>query len=191
MEMGKLAIGLFETGESDRARSAALDGDLEKIPPHAGAPALRCRDTGVAHSGKSRPNGGVGGEKLVADHVVSGLQVIIAEGGGAVGNTGWAVLIVERTPDGAIFDLSHRGVEVARCFLAITPASEQRLWGEASAYPTLPGVRLTKPGAPPWLAVGLLPDGMVLLGNQPDLMLELGDFERGVAWALLEMPHYQ
>jgi len=125
MEMGKLAIGLFETGESDRARSAALDGDLVKIPPHAGAPALRCRDTGVAHSGKSRPNGGVGGEKLVADHVVSGLQVIIAEGGGAVGNTGWAVLIVERTPDGAIFDLSHRGVEVARCFLAITPASEQ------------------------------------------------------------------
>jgi hypothetical protein len=27
---------------------------------------------------------------------------------------------------------------------------------------------------------------MVLLGNQPDLMLELGDFERCVAWALLE-----
>jgi hypothetical protein len=70
---------------------------------------------------------------------------------------------------------------VARCFLAITAASEQRLWGEASAYPTLPGVQLTKPGAPPWLA-----DGMVLLRNQPDLMLELGDFERCVAWALLE-----
>jgi len=48
----------------------------------------------------------------VADHVVSGLQVIIARGGGAAGNTGWAVLIVERSPDGAIFDLSHRGVEV-------------------------------------------------------------------------------
>jgi hypothetical protein len=112
----------------------------------------------------------------VADHVVSGLQVIIAGGGGAVGNTGWAMLFVERTPNGAIFDLSLRGVEVARCFLAITPASEQRLWGEASAYPALPGVRLTKPGALPWLAVGLLPDGMVLLGNQPDLMLELGRF---------------
>jgi len=67
----------------------------------------------------------------VADHVVSGLQVIIARGGGAVGNTGWAVLIIERSPDGAIFDLSHRGVEVARCFLAITSALERRLWGEA------------------------------------------------------------
>ena len=67
----------------------------------------------------------------VADHVVSGLQVIIAEGGGSVGNTGWALLIVERSPDGAIFDLSHRGVEVARCFLAITSALERRLWGEA------------------------------------------------------------
>ena len=42
----------------------------------------------------------------VADHV-SGLQTIIAEGGGAAGNTGWAVLTVERSPDGAIFDLSH------------------------------------------------------------------------------------
>jgi hypothetical protein len=97
-------------------------------------------------------------------------------------------LIVERSPDGAIFDLSHRGVEIARCFLAITPASEQRLWGEASAYPTLPGVQLTKPVAPPWLAVGLLPDGMVLLEAQPDLMLELGDFERCVAWALVGLP---
>jgi hypothetical protein len=27
---------------------------------------------------------------------------------------------------------------------------------------------------------------VVLLGNQPDLMLELGNFERCVAWALLE-----
>ena len=111
----------------------------------------------------------------VADHVVSGLQVIIAKGGGAVGNTGWAVLIVERSPDGAIFDLSHRGVEAARCFFAITPASERRLWEEASAYRTLLGVRPAKPTAP-WFAVGLLPDGRALLGNQPDLMLELGDF---------------
>ena len=117
----------------------------------------------------------------VADHVVSGLQVIIAEGGGAAGNTGWAVLIVERSPDGVIFDLSHRGTEIAWCFLAITLASEQRLWEEASAYPTLPDVRLAKPTGPPWLAVGLLPDGMALLGNQPALMLELGDFERCVA----------
>jgi hypothetical protein len=39
--------------------------------------------------------------------------------------------------------------------VSITPASEQRLWGAASAYPTLPGVQLTKPGVPPSLAVGL------------------------------------
>jgi hypothetical protein len=112
----------------------------------------------------------------VADHVVSGLRTIIAKGGGAVGNTGWAVLIVERSSDGAIFDLSHRGVELARCFLAITLASEQRLWEEASAYPTLPDVRLAKPTGPPWLAVGLLPDGMALLGNQPALMARTGRF---------------
>jgi hypothetical protein len=122
----------------------------------------------------------------VADHVISGLQVIIAKGGGALGNTGWGGLIVERSPDGAIFDLSHRGVGVARCFLAITPASEQRLWEQARAYPSLPGVRLTKPAVPPWLVVGLLPDGMALTANDPELMFELGDFERWVAWALLD-----
>jgi hypothetical protein len=87
-----------------------------------------------------------------------------------------------------IFDLSHRGVEVARCFLAITPASERRLWGEASAYPILPGVQFDPPALLPWLAAGLLPDGMVLLTDNPEVMLELGDFERCVAWALLEEP---
>ena len=87
--------------------------------------------------------------------------------------------------------VASRGRGCARCFLAITPALEQRLWEQASAYPTLPSAQLTKPAALPWLAVGLLLDGMALLGNQPDLMLELGDFERCVAWALLEIPPHQ
>jgi len=121
----------------------------------------------------------------VADHVISGLQVIVAQGGGAIGNTGWGLLIVERSAHGAVFDLSHEGVEVARCFLAVTAASERDLWDQASAFPTLPNVRRTKPASLPWLAVGLLPDGMVLLGSRPEIMLELGDFERCVAWALL------
>jgi hypothetical protein len=49
-------------------------------------------------------------------------------------------------------------------------------------------VRLTKPASLPWLAVGLLPDGMALLGGRRELMIELGDFERCVAWALLGSP---
>ena len=69
----------------------------------------------------------------VADHVISGLQTIIAKGGGVVGNTGWEVLIVERSPDGAIFDLSHRGIEVARCFLAVTSTSERRRGSKPAA----------------------------------------------------------
>jgi len=44
----------------------------------------------------------------------------------------------------------HRGVEVARCFLAVTAASEQALWDEGSAYPVLPNVlRPTKPASLP------------------------------------------
>jgi hypothetical protein len=45
--------------------------------------------------------------------------------------------------------------------------SEQRLWERACAYPSLAGVRLTKPAAPPWLVVGLLPDGIALTANDP------------------------
>jgi hypothetical protein len=36
-------------------------------------------------------------------------------------------------------------------------------------------------GQPPWLAAGLLPDGMALLTDNPEAMLELGDFERCVS----------
>jgi hypothetical protein len=53
--------------------------------------------------------------------------VIIAAGGGAIGNTGWGLLIVERSADGAVFDLSHEGVEVARCVLARPVGSSARL----------------------------------------------------------------
>jgi hypothetical protein len=111
----------------------------------------------------------------VADHAVSGLEAIIAKGGGAVGNTGWALLILERSPDGAIFNLSHRGVEVARCFLAVTPASEQCLWGEASAYPTLPNGGLPSRRCGPGSPWGSWPMALMLLGNQPGLISELGE----------------
>ena len=67
------------------------------------------------------------------------------------------MLIVERSAGGVIFDLSHRGVEVARCFLAFTPASEQRPWDQAFAYPTLPNVRLVKPGTLPGSPQGSCP----------------------------------
>jgi hypothetical protein len=80
----------------------------------------------------------------------------------------------------------HRGVEVARCFLAVSAANERHLWERASAYPILPrGAQPAKPASVPWLAVGLLPDRMALLRSRPQLMLELGDLERCVAWALL------
>jgi len=58
------------------------------------------------------------------------------------------VLIIERSVDAVIFDVSHQAVELARCFLAITAIAEEQLWRQASAYPVLSGVRLTKAGIP-------------------------------------------
>jgi hypothetical protein len=46
---------------------------------------------------------------------------------GAMGNAGWGVLIVERSADGAVFDLSYQGVEVAPVLSGYYWANEQRL----------------------------------------------------------------
>ena len=120
----------------------------------------------------------------VAEHVIEGLRLILSAGGGALGNTGWSVLVINRSKDDAVFNLSHRGVEVARCWLALTKNAEKRLWQEASRFPTLPGRAPRPPVSTPWLAAGLLPDGLLLQGD-PQLMLELGDLECCVAWALI------
>lgn len=95
------------------------------------------------------------------------------------------MLIIERSAAGAVYDLSCEGVEAARCWLAITRAAADRLWAKTAASPTLPGVRLRQPARRPWLASGLLPNGMLLLRSQPQRMIELGDLERRIAWALI------
>lgn len=120
----------------------------------------------------------------VAPTLIARLRPIVDAGGGPLWDTGWGVLVVERSADGAVYDLSSEGVEIARCWLALAPDAEARFWSDASASPTLPGVKLRKPGMLPWLAAGLLPDGMALLRNLPERMLELGDLERCVAWVL-------
>jgi hypothetical protein len=51
----------------------------------------------------------------VADHVTSGLQCIIAQGGGAVGNTGWGVLIVERSAGARHGCRLPRAMMIANC----------------------------------------------------------------------------
>ena len=70
-----------------------------------------------------------------------------------MGNAGWGVLIVERSADGAVFDLSHQGVEVAPVLSGYHWANEQRLWELASTYPTFPSVQPTnnKPATLRWV----------------------------------------
>jgi hypothetical protein len=107
----------------------------------------------------------------------------LTDGSGALGATGWAVLRIDAPPGGFCFDLSMTGNEVARCWLATTAAAADAMWLAAQEMPRLPGVN---PGQPslPWLAVGLLPDGMKALRSAIPIG-QLGDLERCVAWALL------
>lgn len=106
----------------------------------------------------------------------------LKNGSGSLGHTGWAVLRLDAPSGGHCFDLSYQGVEVARCWLAATKVAATVMWPDAASHST----RVANEQPPwPWLAIDLLPDGMIALANNPQLLLELGDLERCVAWALL------
>lgn len=87
---------------------------------------------------------------------------------------------------GAVYELAHRGRDVAACWLCWNPASSDMLWSLAShashASPTA-----EPPTSVPWLAVRLFTNISVMLDPaMSEIMMEAGDLERIVAWALIE-----
>jgi len=57
------------------------------------------------------------------------------------------------------------------------------MWAAASASGIDAGARLHRPSMIPWLAVALTHQALLA---PHDAMMELGDLERCVAWALME-----
>jgi len=119
----------------------------------------------------------------VEPNVIAMIRSAISDGSGALWNTGWAVFRRDAPDGGYSFDLSSRGNEVARCWIATTQYAADIMWKEAETFPR-PSKMPVRP-ALPWLAVGLLPDGLGALSRNPGLIVELGDLERCVAWSVL------
>jgi hypothetical protein len=93
------------------------------------------------------------------------------------------------TPEGGhVYDLSHDGEPIARCWLCVDAAVADAMWVAARDAPALPGVILRQPAQTPWLAAALILSPALLAepATIADVLGEAGDLERCVAWALIE-----
>jgi hypothetical protein len=117
------------------------------------------------------------------DHVRASLAL-----GPEVG-AGWSVHLHPTGVDRLwAYDLVHEGHHVASCFLCDNPDDSDAVWLLASKTGSLPGTRLHPPQQTPWLAA-ILVGGTELMESPElfaDILREVGDLERIVAWALLD-----
>lgn len=119
----------------------------------------------------------------VADDVVASIRADLADRGGAIRESGWLVRLLPCPDGGHVYDLIYRGTLIVRCWLCLDDALSGDMWASARAAALDPGVRLHPPHGTPWLAAALAPS---CLSAPREAMLEVGDLERCVAWALIE-----
>lgn len=156
---------------SGRADDDAINGDkvvigeIEHITVTSGASRMSSRDE-------------------VVDRVVDDLRTALADHGGAVVGSRWKVVLLP-SPEGChVYDLNYNGVHIVRCWLCLDRAHEANMWASAAASSMDPRVRLHPPRRRPWLAVALTPDAV--LRAPREALMDAGDLERCVAWALME-----
>ena len=74
----------------------------------------------------------------------------------------------------------------ARCWLCLNAHVSKSMWAAALTGRLDPEVHVSQPKSTPWLAAALLPAAISLGLIDPGVLMELGDLERCVAWALIE-----
>jgi hypothetical protein len=89
-------------------------------------------------------------------------------------------------PAGWVFDAHHGGIRVVRCWICRLEEASAQLWEEASGHAEDPRVVLHRPRGAPWLAAWLDPEHLEALMSTPMVLMQAGDLERCVAWALLD-----
>lgn len=132
------------------------------------------------------PRSGVGPEAIEA------LQPLAEHGGAIPGYAPFRVTITHGTGS-AVFTVWRAAEPVVTCGLAWTMEGEAEAWPAmeklyldlSDSRPELvaPGKEAEKPSSLPWLAVVVLP---FILNQSRDDVGWLGDFERCMAWTILE-----
>lgn len=100
--------------------------------------------------------------------------------------TAWRVAVRETPAGGHVYDLTHAGAEIARCWLCVDRSVSDAMWEAAQSGVIDERVRLARPRGAPWLAAAILPGAITAALARPAVMMEAGDLERVVAWALIE-----
>ncbi|PIO98625.1 hypothetical protein [Pleomorphomonas carboxyditropha] len=122
----------------------------------------------------------------VRDQTLDHVRACLAKGSDV--GAGWAVTLRPTGVDRLwVYDLLHEGHHIVRCFLCDNAGDSDGVWLLASKTGSLPGTRLHAPQQTPWLAAALASGAPM---DNPemfaDVLREVGDLERIVAWALLD-----
>jgi hypothetical protein len=121
----------------------------------------------------------------VAQWAIDFIKPVVIVGGGELGDTGWRIRMVRGTqPGGAAFECHHGSTWFVSCYMAWTKAGSVEMWNAAKSFPlVVPHIR--RPPSLPWLAAGIMPEAIDT--TRIDLMMEVGDLERVVAWTVLDL----
>jgi hypothetical protein len=128
----------------------------------------------------------------IGPEAIEALQPL-AEHGGAIPGCAPFRVTVTQGPGSAVFTVWRAKEPVVTCGLAWTADGEAEAWPAieklyldlSDSRPELvaPGKEAEKPTSRPWLAVVLLP---FIVNQSRDDVSWLGDFERCMAWTILE-----
>jgi hypothetical protein len=118
--------------------------------------------------------------KEVRHETIEMLMPYVMSAGGAVGNTGWTVRMVQGAGPGSCgFTLHHSGLWLFSCYMAWTTTADAAMW---NIVRQVSKTRLPKPTSVPWLAVHVMPSMMLA---SPHTLMEAGDLERCIAWTVI------
>jgi len=122
----------------------------------------------------------------VGDEVIDLLRPIIQRGAGEISDTRWGIRMVEGAAPGSCgFTLHYDGSWIVSCYMAWSKEGANAMWPIAkhTAGLHVVGQPYTRPAAPPWIAVVMMPKAF---SSGIEALMEAGDLERCVAWTVLE-----
>ncbi len=120
----------------------------------------------------------------VNDETVRHRQRAIAEGSPLGYNWTYQAQPLLGCTQAWVFDVVCEGAPVVRSWLCADGKQTDAMLARASEEPIDERVVLHRPRGVPWLACALLPGA---LSAGPEILMMVGDLERCVAWALLEV----